>query len=118
MVAPPLVVSCPETMNLLGLILAAILRRNATGGARVPARGVLGITAGSMSCTVEFAPDAITIRRGRPATAKARLAADLETLVDLARSPVAGSARALARRRLRFSGNPIFLLSMFPLLRA
>jgi len=115
---PQVQVDHPETMNLLGLMLGSILRRNMLRGARRPRRGVLGVTAGPMNCSVEFSPEGVLIRRDRPARAKARLKADLETLIQIAQAPVRASAVAMTRGRMRISGNPIFLASMLPLFRA
>ena len=111
----------PDKMNLLGLILASIIRRRmAEPGAQHHARNLCGrllIEAGGMTVGLSFHHRQVRIQRGAPALpVKAHIRGSLTALVDA----------ALARRRifhfahgdLRVWGWPLTLWHFFHLVRA
>lgn len=107
-------------MNLLGLLLAQVIGRNLateTGARRSRAlRGAVGVTAGKMSITLRFGNGPLTMARGLDGRLDAAVRGGLDGLlqVSLGRSVVG----AFLGGAVRFSGNPLLLLRLVPLLRA
>lgn len=108
-----------DRMNLLGLMLGGVVASNlaSTKGAALAARlkGALGVTAGKMSITVKFAGGEVTLSRGLESGLKSHVRGSLSTLlqVSLGRSPIG----AFLSGNVSFTGNPLFLLKLIPLLR-
>lgn len=102
-------------MNLLGLFLKAALeaRNEALANARI--RGDIAVTAGSMSVTLSFAPEHVTVRRGASGSARAHIKGSLESLVAIARGNV---AREVLSGRARIRGNPLAALPLARVLKA
>jgi hypothetical protein len=99
-------------MNILGLFLAAGLKRNlVTRGRPCRLRGGLTVDAEGMRATVVFGPDGAVVTR---AETPARV---------VLRAPLAAFVAALARPRLRrllrigVRGNPLFALRAMRYLR-
>ncbi|MHC4473748.1 MAG: hypothetical protein ACYS99_22645 [Planctomycetota bacterium] len=72
----------PGEMNVLGLVLAAALRRNLPDDTPPPKlRGALTVDAEGMRATVVFAPEGVTVTRAETKAA-AVVAAPLHRLVE------------------------------------
>jgi hypothetical protein len=95
----------PPTMNVLGLFLAASLRRNLLQRARrCELRGALTIDAAGMRASVRFEEDGATVTRAET-PARVTIRAPLHVLVSALVRPRPGN---LLRVRLR--GSPLFAL--------
>ncbi len=90
----------PPTMNVLGLFLAAALRR---GGAPFP-RGALTVDADGMQATVRFESDGATVTRA-PTEGATTVRAGLPLLVR-----AIGARSLLALLRVRVRGSRLFAL--------
>ena len=107
-------------MNLLGLMLGGVVASNLNSakGASLASRlsGTLGITAGKMSITVRFADGEVLVSRGLQADLKSHVRGSLSSLlqISLGRSPIS----AFLAGDVSFTGNPLFLLKLVPLLRS
>jgi hypothetical protein len=109
----------PEATNLLALFLRSLLRRglsDAAAAARASGTtGALVVASGAMAATVTFG-EPIEIARGAADKPRARVDADLKTLLAVARG--ASPFGLLLRGELSFSGSPLFLLKILPILQS
>lgn len=102
---PSVRIDDPPTMNVLGLFLAAALRRSTVErGRECPLRGNLEVAAGAMTATVRFEEDGIVVTRAQ-GPSLARVSAPLHRLVRAIVHP-----NPVSLLRVRARGNRIFLL--------
>ena len=108
-----------DSLNLLGLMLGGILEENIAsprGSDLVrKLRGAVGVTAGKMQITLRFHEDGITVVRGIEPGTRARVKGSLDGLLQV--SLGRGAVRSFLAGEVPFSGNPLFVLKMLPLLR-
>ena len=108
-----------DSLNLLGLMLGGILEENIAsprGSDLVrKLRGTVGVTEGKMQITLRFHEDGITVVRGIEPGTRARVKGSLDGLLQV--SLGRGAVRSFLAGEVSFSGNPIFVLKMLPLLR-
>lgn len=108
-----------DSLNLLGLMLGGILEENIAsprGSDLVrKLRGAVGVTAGKMQITLRFHEDGITVVRGIEPGTRARVKGSLDGLLQV--SLGRGAVRSFLAGEVSFSGNPLFVLKMLPLLR-
>lgn len=110
----------PAGMNLLGLFLQDLLRRNLArpeGAARARRlHGHLVLRAGKMAVTLHLEGHRLSLERGAMARPSAEVIGDLATFlaISLGHHPLG----FLGRRRLRIRGNVWLLLRTLPLLQA
>jgi hypothetical protein len=112
---PRVEIADPETMSLLGLMLASVLGRSL--GDKVPRlRGDVAIDGGGMQVTLHFDDDGVIISRRPAARPIARVRGTLTALLDAALGR--GRVRAWLAGRLHVGGSPLALLRLLALLRA
>ena len=108
-----------DSLNLLGLMLGGILEENIAsprGSDLVrKLRGAVGVTAGKMRITLRFHEDGITVVRGIEPGTRARVKGSLDGLLQV--SLGRGAVRSFLAGEVSFSGNPLFVLKILPLLR-
>lgn len=95
-----------EQANLLSLILETVLVQAQALGRKLPAKGRIGVSAGSMATTLAFAPNETRIISGARPPVQARLSAPLPALAALGRGKF---GTALRGGKVRFSGNLLLL---------
>jgi hypothetical protein len=114
------VVEAPETMNLLGLLLRSILKRNLDDPAKASRatrlHGEVAVRGGRMRVTLRFAESGITITRAAAERPRARVEGSLAAFLGVALGK--GLVSAWLSGRLSARGNLFFLLRMLPLLRS
>jgi hypothetical protein len=116
---PKLIVENREEMSLLGLMLGGVLERSlerpdcARRARRL--KGDLGVTAGKMSISLRFDRGEIRLVRGLPERPRARVRGSLDSLLQV--SLGRGAVRAFLAGEVSFRGNPLFVLSVLPLMR-
>ncbi|MHC4956725.1 MAG: hypothetical protein ACYTGN_00020 [Planctomycetota bacterium] len=98
----------PAGMNVLGLFLAASLRRL---DGPCPLRGALAVESDGMRATVSFEDDGIVVTR-RDMPARATLTAPLALFVDALVRP-----RLATLLRIKVRGSRLFAIRAFPFLR-
>ncbi len=109
----------PERMSILGLMLSSIIRSNLdreTVLKRVARLdGKVGVTAGKMSITMAFDRSSVTLTRGLTSGLRARVNGSLDSLlqVSLGKSLL----NVYFSKAVSFSGNPLFLIKILPLIR-
>jgi hypothetical protein len=114
------VIDSPETMNLLGLLMSALLETNlADDPAFARARSIDGdvlVRAGQMAVTLRMGDGGLTIIRGDAGGSKARVSGTMPALLG-----VVAEGRMVwpfLTGKIRIGGNPLVLLRMLPLIRA
>jgi len=114
-----LVIEERDQMNLMGLMLGGVIASNLARpqGAALARKlsGALGITAGKMSITLRFEKGPVFMTRGLEAKLKSQVKGSLNSLlqVSLGKSAI----QSFLQGEVTFSGNPLFLLRMLPLMR-
>lgn len=107
----------PQSMNLLGLILARVIEENARRGARARVRGpkTVAVRGGPMSVSLEISSEEIRIFSSTAERADAAVVGTLDALLGVASGNMLGP---LLSGRLRVSGDLLLLLRILPLIRA
>jgi len=117
---PAVVVAEPERMNLLGLMVAGMLRRRLVDpAARRHARALRGdvvLEASGMHVTLHFQPSRIEVTRRAPARPRAAVRGTLTALLGAALGR--DRMRSFLSGQLRASGSPIALWHVLTLVRA
>ena len=117
MASSPVEIVEPETMSLLGLMLASVLSRRAAEIRGTGLRGDIRIDAGGMQVTLRFTDGKVAISRRPPAGAPiASIRGTLSALLDAALGR--GRVRAWLAGQLRVRGSPLALLRLLALLKA
>jgi hypothetical protein len=108
-----------DEMSLLGLMLGEVLEaslsrpENAALSRRLC--GAIGVRAGRMEVTIRFDRGRVSVARGAEARATARVEGSLDALLQV--SLGRGAIRSFLAGEIGFSGNPLFLLKVLPLMR-
>jgi len=116
----PVIVEDPEHMNLIGLMMRGLLEENlARPSNRRKAEGLRGavrVQAGDMAVVLDFTSEGLRIRRpGEGDRYRARVRGGMTDLLGVVSGRVFGP---VLTGRVRAAGNPFFLLSVLPLIRA
>ena len=116
----PVVVTDPEHMNLIGLMMRGLLVENlAKPPNRKKAEGLRGavrVQAGGMAVVLDFTSEGLEIRM--PAGGdryRARVSGGMTDLLGVVNGRLFGPVLSA---RVRVGGNPFFLLGMLPLIRS
>ena len=109
-----------DRMNLLGLVLAGVLERNASSpeGRRtlVRAPAAVVVRAGRMAVTLWVGGGRVRVVRGEEKTPRAQVSGSMSSLAQLA---LGGSILGLVlSRKIRVRGNLLLLLGLRRLLQA
>lgn len=108
-----------DRTNLLGLMLGRIVENNLVVPKKAARarkmKGRLGVTAGRMSLTMEFSPDALTILPGIEGPLKTKIGGSFDALLRISLGE--GLFRSFFAGEITFSGNPFFALRALPLFR-
>lgn len=115
----PLEIERRDEMSLLGLMLGDVLgsslSRPENAALARKLSGGIGVRAGSMEVAIRFEKGRVVVSPGAPRRPTARVAGSLDALLQV--SLGRGAIRSFLAGEISFSGNPLFLLKVLPLLR-
>lgn len=118
--SPVVHVEAPERMNLMGLLmrglLEAALRNDRVRRRARRLRGDVRIAAGTMSVTLRFTKERISLLADVATPARATVRGGMKPLLELVAGE--GLVRPVLSGKVRVRGNLLLLLRMLPLIRA
>ena len=115
-----LIMTDPESMNIMGLILKHLIEQNLKDASNAAAAQkmncVIAMRGGKMGITITFRSGTITIERGTPTRANSRISGSLNTFLQVA--VTRNFISPLLSGKIRISGNPLPLLKLMAFLAA
>lgn len=113
------VVKDPDQMNLLGLLMANIIKRAVEKPAGLrrcrKLRGEVQVQAGRMGVRLKFLKGPVEVARSGEGKARASISGDLAAFTNVALG--GGIVGPYLKGKLKASGNLFFLLKLLPLMR-